>query len=68
MSEALLIAFITYGAKYGIPAVMALIETWNKPNPSVEDWKAAFAVAQAYEVYVGPNPPVKPPIPPVTPS
>lgn len=63
MSEALLITIIGYAIKYGIPAATALIDVWNKPTPTIDDWKAAFAVAKPYEDYVstppgGPTPTV----------
>lgn len=59
MTESLLVAIIGYAVKYGIPAAISLIDTWNKPTPTIDDWKAAFAVAKPYEDYVS-TPPAAP--------
>jgi hypothetical protein len=44
--EALIPLLIQYAIQYGIPAVLALIETLKKKEMTWEEIQAAFAVAE----------------------
>jgi hypothetical protein len=37
---------LEYAIKYGIPATLEIIKVFKKENPTIEDWEAAFKVAE----------------------
>lgn len=45
MNPAILV-ILQYAVQYGIPAALEIVKLFQKPNPTLADWEAAFAVAQ----------------------
>ena len=39
---ALATTIVSYAVKYGIPAAREIINVIHKPNPTLDDWNAAF--------------------------
>lgn len=53
MNPALLALILEALIKFGPAAVQSIVEAAHKENPTLEDWKAAFAPAhKSYEEYV----------------